>query len=101
MVSTPKWISMLVFFMDSTSYGRAVDVNPIDFRFHEFIERRTTVAVGVPTGTSPTGEVPRQNSTKNNNIIIHIGALTASAHYAMCKDAQSHNSIFVYQHFCE
>ena len=32
MVSTPKWIVMSVFFMDSTSYGEAVDVNPIDFR---------------------------------------------------------------------
>ena len=31
-VSAPKWIVMFVFFMDSTSYGEAVDVNPIDVR---------------------------------------------------------------------
>ena len=35
-VSTPKWIVMSVFFMDSTSYGKAVDVNPIDVRFPNF-----------------------------------------------------------------
>ena len=31
-VITPKWIMRLGFFMDSVSYGEAVDTNPIDFR---------------------------------------------------------------------
>ena len=31
-VFTPKWIMRLAFFMDSVSYGEAVDTNPIDFR---------------------------------------------------------------------
>ena len=31
-VITPKWIIELFFFMDSVSYGEAVDTNPIDFR---------------------------------------------------------------------
>ena len=30
-VVTPKWIMRLGFFMDSVSYGCAVDTNPIDF----------------------------------------------------------------------
>ena len=31
-VVTPKWIMRFGFFMDSVSYGGAVDTNPIDFR---------------------------------------------------------------------
>ena len=52
--------------MDSTSYGKAVDVNPIETALRTSIGSFSwsayfAYAVGMMTGISPTGEIPRHS----------------------------------------
>ena len=60
---------------------------------------RNCFAVGIQTGTSPAGEVPRRNSTKNNNFTIHFGVLTILTHYAMAKIISAYFQLWNY-HIC-
>jgi len=68
-VSAPKWIVMFVFFMDSTSYGEAVDVNPIDVRsqnlfFAELLRSRNSDG-NQPCGRGSSSEFHEEQQPHN------------------------------------